>query len=298
LLALSLAQELLDVKFLTVHVGVVESINCGGCSFGSSFAVVRVGGEVGDHCKLAILVATELEHTDRAKLAEKCASLLFIEVIGQILGINVVENATEFALVAWLILNRANFSFAAIFLEALSCCRGVLEANETIATGSVVRGQGDLQGLDITEARAVIVEPLRVVDVVLGDLADEDVVIRETLRVGTLERVVEWQASCPVLACLVCGLVDGFVVHEVAEVLASALKGFFVLDADDGGAEGTIEFASDLRLELEDIACLLLDNQGNLVRVGGFLGEVVKVQVVCPLVVTHHLHFLFFVFLS
>jgi hypothetical protein len=118
----------------------------------------------------------------------------------------------------------------------------------------VVRGHGDLQGLDITEARAVIVKPLRVVDVVLGDLADEDVVIRETLRVGTLERVVEWQASCPVLACLVCGLVDGFVVHEVAEVLASALEGFFVLDADDGGAEGTIEFASDLRLELEDIA--------------------------------------------
>ena len=120
--------------------------------------------------------------------------------------------------------------------------------------------------------------------VVLGNSGDEHVVVDETLLVGTVQRVVEWEASALLS-----------IVLEVAEGLASLGEGLVVRDVHNRGAEGAVQLPSDLGLDLQDVTSLFLDNQGDLVGVGEGLRQVVEVEIVCSLGVTHR-HFYVFCF--
>lgn len=285
LLTVSLVQELLDVHLLAINFFAIEVIDSSGGSLGSNFAVFLVLREVSDHGVGTHLVLGELEHANGSVFGEFHFGLLLIPIIGKVLGVNVVENTPKFTLVTRLVLDCANFIFAALFLETLGGGRRLLEADEAITARGVLGVERDLQRLDLSELLAEVVEPLGVVFVVLGNFGDEHVVVNESLLVGTVECVVEGQASATFA-----------VVIEVAELLACFGEALVVRDVDDGGAEGSVKFSSDLGLNLEDIASFLLNDQSDLVGVGGLLGQVVQVKIVGSFGVTH-LHFCVFCFL-
>ena len=67
-------------------------------------------------------------------MRKKFASFHLIEVIGQIFGVDVVENAPKIALVARSVFHSPDNIVVAELVEALVGAGDVLEANITIAT--------------------------------------------------------------------------------------------------------------------------------------------------------------------
>jgi hypothetical protein len=119
--------------------------------------------------------------------------ILLGEVLGEVLGVNVVVDFAEVTLVTGLVADNLDAVGIAFGLESTGSRGRVLEADEAVATGLVIGVQRDLQRLDVAIALEVLFELLR--RQLLGNSADEDVVIDNLLRVGAEEVIVERKGS-------------------------------------------------------------------------------------------------------
>jgi len=127
-------QEGFDIDFLSANflsVEVFASLEGSGRSCSAVFFVFR---EISNHAVWAHIVFCEFKHTNRTVLRKKFARFILIEIIGQIFGVDVVENAPKIALVARLVFHSLDNIVVAELVETLGGAGDVLEANVTIAT--------------------------------------------------------------------------------------------------------------------------------------------------------------------
>ena len=211
-------------------------------------------------------------------LGEQSAGFFLIVRVGQILDVDVVENASELTAVSWLVLDGKSGLVILRVIQAVSCRSRLLEADETISTRRVIWVEGDLERLYVSIFGELVLEPLGVVIVVFGDLCHEHVVLHEASLVASEKLVVVGKGTTILSVDL-----------EVAELLACLLEAFVVGDDNDSGVEWAIYVASELRLAIKDNASLLLDQSSDCVRGDVILGQIVQVKVVLLLsgVVNH-----------
>ena len=231
----------------------------------------------------ALVVLHELHGLDATELAEQGVHVLLGELIGEVLGIDVVVDLAEVAFVAGLIPDHLGGGGIALGVESLGSASGVLEADKAVAAGLVIRVEGDLEGLDVTVAGEVLLELLG--SHLLGDAAHKDVVVNDLLGVGAEQVVVEGQGA----GWLAWGQL------EVAHLLAGEDELILLRDRHDGGVEGAVKVASDLGHTGEDNAGSLLEDGGELGARGLVLRQVVEVQIVLGSLGCIHYHFVFFV---
>ena len=140
----------------------------------------------------------------------------------------------------------------------------LLEANESVSSGGVVRIERDLETLDLSALLEHGVQVL-VLDVLWH--LDEDVVVVQLVLVATKQLLVEGKST----ALLAIDL-------EVLHLLASLFKLLGVLDADHGGVEWSGDVSLDLGLGVEDDSGFLLEGDCNLVAADLVLGKIVQVD--------------------
>jgi hypothetical protein len=255
-------------------------------SLGARLAIVGVLWHVSNQSVSALVVSLIFEETNVAMLGEQLTGLLLIERVGQVLDVDVVEHTSELTSVSWLVLDSESAIVASGVSEAVGGGLWLLEAHESVATGRVVWVEGDLEGLDFTVLGELLLEPLRVVNVILGDLGHKHVVLDKACLVAAEQLVVVGEGAAHLAVDL-----------EVSKLLAGLLESLLVWDNHDGGVEGTINVASELRLAIENNASSLLDQSGDVVGSDVLLGEIVHVEVVLLLCwVVDHLDDCFFVF--
>jgi hypothetical protein len=126
-----------------------------------------------------------------------------------------------------------------------------LEADESIASGGVVRVERNLKTLDLTETLEFLLE-VGMLEV-LWHGSHEHVVGLELLFVGSEQLLVELEGS----ALLAFDL-------EVLHGLAGFVESDWVLDADDSRVERSGDVFPDLWLFVKGDSGLLLESDGNL----------------------------------
>ena len=274
-LTIGALQGLLDVKLLVVWQGdAVDfrgSVQLGDGLRGATRSVLAVSlvlAVEADEGVLALIVGAELHGLDAAELLEESLDVLLVEVVREVLGVNVVVDFSELALISGLVLDHLDGVSLALGLKSSSGTAWLLEANETVATGLMVGVEGDLEGLDVTVAREVLLET--VWGKFLGDFTHKDVVVNDLLRVGAKEVVIKGKSAGWLSVSKL----------EVAHLLASESELVFLGDGHDGRVERTVDVASDLRHTREDDAGLLLQDRCEAGRCSLTLWEVVQVEVV------------------
>merc|ERR1719246_70966 len=251
---------------------------------GSVLAVVLVIRVEADEGVGALIVAHVLHGLDAAELGEKGANVLLREVVGEVLGVDVVVDLAEVALVAGLVADDLDAVGSTLGFEGLGSRGGVLEADETVAAGLVVRVKRDLQRLNVTVTLEVLLESLG--SDLLGDAAHEDVVVDDLLGVGAEQVIVEGEGAG--------GLSIGEL--EVAHLLAGKRELVLLRDGHNSRVEGAVQVTADLGHALEHDAGLRLQD-GCEASAGGLrLGQVVKIQVVLGSLGCVHYHFNYFFF--
>lgn len=148
----------------------------------------------------------------------------------------------------------------------------------------MVRVERDLQGLDITVALEVLLKGHR--GNLLGDAANENVVVDDLLGVGAEQVVVEWEGTR--------GLAIGEL--KVAHLLACESELVLLGDRHDRRVEGAVQITADLGHALKHNAGLRLEDRGEAGGGGLGLGEVVQVQIVLGSLGCVHYHFDYFFF--
>ena len=216
--------------------------------------VVRVEADEGIG---ALIVAHVLHRLDATEFAEESLHVFLSKVVGEVLGVDVVVDLPEVTLVAWLVADDLDVVSITLSFEGCGGSSGILEADEAIPTGLMVRVEGDLEGLNLTIAREVLLKGLR--RDLLRDLAHEDVVIDDLLRVGAEKIVVEGKSAG--------GLAIGEL--EVSHLLAGEGKLVLLGDRHDGRVEGTVQVTTDLRHALKHNTGLRLKD-GCEPSAGGF----------------------------
>jgi len=173
----------LNVELVTIDFLVVETLDSGSSSLRSVFSVLLVFGVIANESVSTLVVAAELAALNTAVSREKFTQFLLSEVLRQVLHVNVVENAAEVTLVLRLVLDTdISVLVDSVIKSFLGAFRG-LETDETVATRGVITIKRDLKTLDITILGEVFLKLLGVH--VSGDLLDEEVVINESLGVGS-----------------------------------------------------------------------------------------------------------------
>jgi hypothetical protein len=185
-------------------------------------------------------------------------------VKGEVLQENVVEDLplVSFVLGAELDTDEAFEIFG--FNEGFSGVLRVLEAHESVATGSMFLVEGDFAWDNASKMLEVIFKILGVF--VFWNLSDEKVLRHELREVDSSEVCAVGESAA--------GLAFEF---EVAEVLLDSLKLVGIVDSDYGRVEGLLEVAADLGL-LDFDAGLALNEGGEFHWGVLVLGQVVEVD--------------------
>lgn len=228
----------LNVKLVTIDFFVVKTLDSGSGGLGSVFSILLVLGVKANESVGTLVVAAKLAALDTAVSGEKFTQFLFSEVLRQVFHVDVVENTSEVTLVLRLVLDtNVRVLVDGVIKSFLGAFRS-LEAHKTVATRGVIGVKRDLKTLDITILGEVF---LKLLGVHVGrDLLNEEVVINESLRVGTEQLIVERKSSALASINL-----------EVSENCTSFLELLRVRDLEDGGVERFVEISLDLRYTLK-----------------------------------------------
>jgi len=245
-----LLESFLNVELVAVDLAVVELLDGLSSSLGSVFTVLLVLGVVANESVSTLVVAAELAALNAAVSTEKLAQFGLVVALRQVLHVDVVENTTEVTLVLRLVLDTNVGILVCGVIKSLLGALGGLEAHETVATRGVVGVKRDLQTLNVTILGEVFLKLLGVH--VGGDLLDEEVVLNESLGVGTEKLIVEGETSA--LASIN---------FEISEHLASFLELLSVRNLNDGSVERLVDISLDLRNTLK-INTGFLEDLGNL----------------------------------
>jgi len=169
---------------------------------------------------------------------EELADLIIRHVGGEILNIDVVDELSHGGLVVSGLEHEGldtggefvGFRSGKSFRGGI----GLLEADESITIGVVLRGEGNLKRFNGTESFENFVEIF--VKDVSGNL-DENVVCEQFFLVGTEELLVESETSAWFAVDL-----------EVSHLVTGSLVLIGILDVDHGGVERSGDVLFDLRL--------------------------------------------------
>ena len=159
----------------------------------------------------------------------------------------------------------------------------ILEADETVSSGGVVRVERNLKTLDLTKTLEFLLE-VGVLEV-LWHGSHEHVVGLELLFVGSEQLLVELEGS----ALLAFDL-------EVLHGFAGFVESDWVLDADDSRVEWGGDVLLDLWLLVKKNVGFFLEGDGDLSGVGLVSWKVVEIDEVLLLVSGGVLHFYLFLF--
>ena len=226
--ALLSLKGLLNVELLVNEldsVNLVTSVQGLDSSLGASWSVLTVRLVLSVEADEGIwtsVVLAEVERLNSSVLLEKGAHFSLTPLSWEVLGVDVVEDLSEVTLVSWLVLDGLALISLSKSWEGLGSAGGILEADETISTGGVVRVERNLEGLDISVLAEEGLE-LRWLHV-LWNLAHKDVVVNNLLWVGSQKIIIVWE-STTLLAW------DEL---EVTELLAGELELVLLWDSDDG----------------------------------------------------------------
>ena len=247
----------LDVKLLVVGkrltIDHALSIELGDGLLGASWSILAVHAVVrveADEGIWAFFISHVLHALNAAELAEQVVNLLLGVVHGEVLRVDVVVDLAEVAFVAWLVANDLVLVGVALCFQGFGGRRRVLEAYEAVAARLMVRVERDLEGLDVTVASEVLLEPRR--RHFLRDAAHKDVVIDDLLGVGTEQVVVEGQGATGLASCKL----------KVAHLFAGELEFVLLGDLHDSRIKWAVQVTSDLGNTREHDASLCLQHRG------------------------------------
>lgn len=228
-LTIRLLEGLLHVEPLVLGqshaIDVVQSVQLGNslCStLGSILAISTVLRVVADEGEGALRVLHELHALNAAVLLKKTTHISLCEVVREVLGVNVVEDLAEVALVTRLVPDDLARVCTAVRFQGLHGTARFLETDKAVATRLMIRVKRNLERLDVTVLREVLLQVLR--GHLLGYLAHEDVVVDDLLRVRAQQVVVEGEGAG--------GLALGEL--KVAKLLAGLVEFVLLWDGHDG----------------------------------------------------------------
>ena len=211
---------------------------------------------------LAYFIFHQDQRLDLTKRLEQFSDFVHFHVRWNVFEIYVIDQLPELASIFGLEDHGDDLVIILCVLHSLSSCILVIEANEAVATTSVVLVERDLQAFHFSVLREHVLQVL--VTQVLGNVADEHIVLTEFLSVVAQQVPVKLQR--PTLLAI-----DG----EVAHLLTSCLVLFLVFDVDDARVEGPRHVLFDLRSSLKQHASLLLENHGQLAGAGEVFWEII-----------------------
>ena len=116
----------------------MELVNSSLSTLWSVLTVALVLGVVADEGIGAFLVHFILETLDSSVLFKEGSDISLCETLWEILGVDVVVNSSEVALVSWLVLDCLVLFSLIAGCEGKLCSCLLLEAHKPVATGGVV----------------------------------------------------------------------------------------------------------------------------------------------------------------
>jgi hypothetical protein len=176
--------------------------------------------------------------------------LVVSHICWQVLDKNVVESLPLVSAALRVELDTDKAILGRGFFKSLSGILGVLKANESVATRSVLFIERNLAGDDASELLEVILQVFGFHFLV--NLSDKDILLLQLWKIDSKQvRAVRERTALFRLEV------------EVAEVLFDSFKLVWVVNSDDSGVERLVDVSSDLWL-LDINATLLLDESGKL----------------------------------
>ena len=116
----------------------MELVNSSLGALWSILTVALVLGVVADEGIGALIVHFILETLNSSVLFKEGSDFSLCETLWEILGVDVVVNSSEVALISWLVLDCLVLFSLVAGCEGKLCSCLFLEAHETVATGGVV----------------------------------------------------------------------------------------------------------------------------------------------------------------
>jgi hypothetical protein len=266
---------------LVAHVLTIESIDGLLGALWSVLLADTLWVIIADESVLSDLVLEEDERLNVSVSGEHSLDLGITLLEWDVLDVHIVVELSERSSVLWL---EFDGNHGLVVLGEVDGLLGgvlILEADEAIASGGVIRVKGNLKTLDLTEGLELLLEVVMLE--VLWDALDEDVVGQELLLVGSEELLVELKSS----ALLALDL-------EISHGLAGLVEGDWVLDADDSRVEWGGDVLLDLWLGVKEDVGFLLEGDGDLSRVGLISWKIIEIDKVLLLVSGWVLHLFLF----
>jgi hypothetical protein len=236
---------------LVAHVLTIESIDGLLGALWSVLLVDSLGVIIADESVLSYLILEEDERFNVSVFGEHFLDLSITLIERDVLDVHIVVELSERSSVLWLELDGNHGLVVLGELHSLLGGGLILEADEAIASGGVIRVKGNLKTFDLTETLILLLE-VGMLEV-LWHALDENVVGQELLLVGSEELLVELEGS----ALLALDL-------EISHGLAGSVEGDWVLDADDGRVEWGGDVLLDLWLGFKEDVGSLLEGDGDL----------------------------------
>lgn len=229
---------------------------------------------------LDLVVLGNRQGTDITERLEQISDIFLRLFDWDVFYVDIVDDLSEMSSVSWLELDGLD-TINGLGLECSVGGSFILEADEAVASGSVVVVERDLETLDLTHWLEHLVQVFMLE--VLWNF-NENVVGKQLVLVASEELLVEWQGA----ALLAFNL-------EVSHLLTSFIEFLWILNTDHGREEwlGQVSLNLWLLICVKDNSRFFLDGSCNLVASNVVLWKVIKVnQLLC----VHHLFFFFFVF--
>ena len=230
----------------------MELVNSSLSTLWSVLTVALVLGVVADEGIGAFLVHFILETLDSSVLFKEGSDISLCETLWEILGVDIVVNSSEVALVSWLVLDCLVLFSLIAGCEGKLCSCLLLEAHKPVATGGVVRVERDFQGLDFSVLGEVFLKFFW--SQVLGNFPNENVLVDNLFRIGSKKVIIVGKSATWL----------SWSKLEVAELLASGLEFIFFWNCHDGGIKGSVDVTSDLWISAKDDVSLLFEVVGKL----------------------------------
>lgn len=157
--------------------------------------------------------------------------------------------------------------------DASSCSVRILKADIAVAARWMVSIQRHLGILDSAKLAEVLIQPLRVVQVVFGDLWDKNTRVRllYVLDIGVLRETLTHSRSP--WAFNVYRIVD-----EVSQLLASPFKCYLIPNLDDSCTELFVHVANNVWLHLQDIAYRALYQVSNHISASAVFRQIIEIE--------------------
>ena len=233
--------ELLSVEIVNGFLGALRSV----LLVDSLWIVVANESDLTDG------VLHQMEGLDFSELLEHLLDLVFRVFHRDVLDVHVVDELSECSSILWLEFHGNSIIVFGGGLDGLGGGDLIVEADESVSSGRVVRVEGHLQRLDLAHGFELLLEVL--VLEVLWDGSDEDVGSSELLFVDTEKLLVELKGS----ARLASNLEELHGLNSLGELL-------WVLDADDSRVERSGDVFPNLRFFVKDDSGLFLEGHGDL----------------------------------